>query len=100
MALQTLDTLSVDEEASFVAPNGEIEELLANIWKEVLGLKQIGIHDNFIALGGHSLAAIRVTTKINEEIEINFPLNKIFECPTIAEYAKFIEETLTELLEQ
>ncbi|MGB6150515.1 MAG: phosphopantetheine-binding protein, partial [Pricia sp.] len=58
-----------------------------------------GVHDNFIALGGHSLAAIRVTARINEEIEIDFPLNKVFEHTTIAEYALYIEETLTELLE-
>ncbi len=97
-ALHKLDTSYEYEEEDFVAPNGEIEELLADIWKEVLGLKQVGAHDNFIALGGHSLAAIRVTTRINEEIEMNFRLNKIFEHPTIAEYGKYIEETLTELL--
>ncbi|MCW5515234.1 non-ribosomal peptide synthetase [Muriicola sp. Z0-33] len=97
-ALQALDTSHIHEVDSYVAPDGEIEELLAGIWKEVLGLEKVGVHDNFISLGGHSLAAIRVTTRINEEIEINFRLNKIFEHPTIAEYADYIEETLTELL--
>lgn len=98
-ALQELDVEMADEAVNFVAPEGEIEELLAGIWKEVLGLEQIGSNQNFIALGGHSLAAIRVTTRINEEIEINFPLNKIFELPTIKEYASFIEETLIKLLD-
>ena len=87
-------------ETPFVAPEGEIEELLASIWKEVLRLKQVGIHDDFIALGGHSLAAIRVTARINEEIELNFQLNKIFEFPTIKEYSDLIEETLTKLLNE
>ena len=97
-ALRELDTKLVETTTTFVAPEGEIEELLAEIWKDVLGLERVGAHDNFIALGGHSLAAIRVTTRINETIEINFKLNKIFEHPTISEYALYIEETLTELL--
>ena len=77
-----------------------IDELLEKIWIEVLQLNKVGIHDDFITLGGHSLAAIRVTARINEEIEYNFPLNKIFEMPTIAEYSNYIEETLKSLLEE
>ncbi|SDL27486.1 non-ribosomal peptide synthetase [Kriegella aquimaris] len=99
-ALRALNSSQLDMDTPFVAPNGEIEELLAAIWKEVLRLKQVGVHDDFIALGGHSLAAIRVTARINEEIEMNFPLNKIFDLPTIAEYAKYIEDTLVELLKE
>ncbi len=63
-------------------------------------MKKVGVHDNFIALGGHSLAAIRVTARINEEVEAKFPLNKIFELPTIAEYAVYIEKTLMSLMDQ
>ncbi len=99
VALKTLNSSQLEMETPFVTPNGEIQSLLANIWKEVLQLKQVGIHDDFIALGGHSLAAIRVTARINEEVEMKFPLNKIFELPTIADYAKYIEETLIALLE-
>ncbi len=99
-ALKALNSSQLEMDTPFVAPDGEIEEILAAIWKEVLRLKQVGVHDDFIALGGHSLAAIRVTARINEEIEMNFPLNKIFELPTIAEYAKFIEDTLVELLKE
>lgn len=99
-ALKALNSSQLDMDTPFVAPDGEIEEILAAIWKEVLRLKQVGVHDDFIALGGHSLAAIRVTARINEEIEMNFPLNKIFELPTIAEYAKYVEDTLVELLKE
>ncbi len=98
-ALKALNNSQLDMDTPFVAPDGEIEELLASVWKEVLRLKQVGVHDDFIALGGHSLAAIRVTARINEEVEMKFPLNKIFELPTIAEYSKYIEETLISLLE-
>lgn len=98
-ALKALNNSQLEMETPFVAPEGEIEVLLASIWKEVLRLKQVGVHDDFIALGGHSLAAIRVTARINEEVEMKLPLNKIFEHPTIAEYGKYIEETLVTLLE-
>ncbi|WP_076454247.1 phosphopantetheine-binding protein [Zobellia uliginosa] len=72
----------------------------ANCLLPILPLGKIGVHHNFISLEGHSLAAIRLTARINVEIECNFPLKKIFELPTIAEYLKYIEETLTFLLEK
>ncbi|WP_400073580.1 amino acid adenylation domain-containing protein [Zobellia russellii] len=99
-SLKNLSSVQLAMDTSYTAPRNEIEELLENIWAEVLKLNNVGVHDNFISLGGHSLAAIRVTARINEEIEYNFPLNKIFEMPTIAEYATYIEETLTSLLEK
>ena len=99
-ALRSLNIVQLQMDTPYAEPNNEIEILLEQIWREVLLLDKIGMHDNFIALGGHSLAAIRVTTRINEEVEINFPLNKIFELPTIAEYAKYIEETLLTLMEE
>ena len=97
--LRSLNEVQLEMDTPFVAPGNEIEELLEGIWKEVMGLSKIGVYDNFIALGGHSLAAIRVTTRINDELGMNFPLNKIFELPTISDYAKFIEETLEALMQ-
>ena len=99
LSLQQLNNAQLAMDTPYTAPRNEIELLLEGIWKEVLQLKKIGVHDEFIALGGHSLAAIRVTARINEEIEVDFPLNKVFELSTIAEYGRFIEQTLTELLE-
>lgn len=98
--LKNLNSVQLAMDTPYTAPRNEIEELLEGIWKEVLQLKKVGIHDDFIAMGGHSLAAIRVTARINEEVEFNFPLTKVFELPTIEEYSIFIEETLTELLEK
>ena len=85
---------------SFLAPTNEIEELLADIWKEVLHIEKVGVDESFIALGGHSLDAIRVTARVHEELDIEFKLNTIFELPTVREYAKFIEETIVELLDE
>lgn len=98
--LKNLNSVQLAMDTPYTAPRNEIEELLEGIWKEVLQLKKVGVHDDFIALGGHSLAAIRVTARINEEIEVNFPLNKVFELPTIEAYSNFIEETLTTLLKE
>uniref|UniRef100_UPI0035938AC1 amino acid adenylation domain-containing protein n=1 Tax=Pricia sp. TaxID=2268138 RepID=UPI0035938AC1 len=81
-ALENLSSAQLSMDTPYTAPRNEIEELLEGVWKEVLQLKKVGVHDDFIALGGHSLAAIRVTARINEEIEVDFPLNKIFERPT------------------
>lgn len=99
-ALRSLTYIQLESDTAYVAPTNEIEELLENIWKEVLQMEKTGVHDNFISLGGHSLAAIRVTARINDELHTNFALNKIFELPTIAEYATFIEAQLVELLQQ
>ncbi len=98
--LKQLNTNQLETDTPFVEPNGGIEILLANIWQEVLRINRVSVYDNFIALGGHSLAAIRITARVNDELEVKFPLNKIFEFPTIAKYAEYIEQTLTELLNE
>lgn len=98
IALKKWNTNVVNTTLAYTPPQNEIEELVVTIWQEVLEIPKIGIHDNFISLGGHSLAAIRVTTRINQEIEMKFPLNKVFEFPTTAEYAKYIEDTLISLM--
>ncbi len=99
-ALKGLNEVQLSMEVPFTAPRNEIEELLAEIWGDVLKLKKLGVHDDFITLGGHSLAAIRVTSRINEQLDLGLPLNKIFELPTIAGYAKYIEDTLIKLMEE
>ncbi len=97
--LRKLNAAQLEMDTPYIAPRGEIEELLAAIWSEVLKIKQVGVHDNFISLGGHSLAAIQTTARINEELEIELPLNKVFEFPTVEQYSAYIENTLIELLQ-
>ncbi|WP_203257038.1 non-ribosomal peptide synthetase [Hyunsoonleella ulvae] len=99
-SLRSLTVEQLEMEVSYVAPRNEIEDMVEGVWKEVLRLEKIGVYDNFIALGGHSLAAIRVTSRINEELELELPLNKVFNLPTIDAYSKYIESTLTELLNE
>ena len=83
----------------YEAPKTEIEKAVFNIWSKVLGIKNIGIHDSYLHLGGNSMTAIRITTRINNMLELDLSLNIIFEKPTIASLSKHIEETIFMLLQ-
>jgi thioesterase domain-containing protein len=72
--------------------NDAHEELLVEVWKEVLGLQQIGIHDNFFDVGGHSLLAARLTAQIQEATGRAIQVSAIFRAPTIAKLAEFIRK--------
>jgi acyl carrier protein len=68
---------------AFVAPRTAVEEELAGIWREVLGVERIGIGDDFFALGGHSLLATQVMTRVEETFGQEAPVRLLFEAPTI-----------------
>jgi acyl carrier protein len=76
---------------TYTAPRTPIEERLAQIWAEVLGLPSIGIHDNFFDIGGHSLLATRVTSRIRQALAVKLPVRALFEASTIARLASRIE---------
>ena len=65
-ALPAPDQNRFDLEESFVAPRTPVEEMIAEIWAEVLKLDRVGIHDNFFDLGGHSLLATQVISRLRE----------------------------------
>ena len=67
-----------------------MEETLARIWAEVLGVERIGIHDDFFDLGGHSLMATSMISRVRTEIGIEMPLQSIFEAPTLEAFAERI----------
>ncbi|BAT56844.1 amino acid adenylation domain protein (plasmid) [Nostoc sp. NIES-3756] len=77
---------------TFVAPRHPVEEVLAGIWTQVLGVSQVGIYDNFFELGGHSLLATQVISRIRKTFGMDTSLQRLFEFPTIAELAKDIQE--------
>ncbi|BDA68754.1 hypothetical protein CAL7716_029200 [Calothrix sp. PCC 7716] len=91
-ALPEPEATQLLSESDFIAPSTAIEEMLVNIWTEVLGIENIGIHHNFFSLGGHSLLATRVVSQIRQVFQIELPLRRIFEEPTIAGLAKDIEK--------
>ncbi|MBN3360519.1 non-ribosomal peptide synthetase, partial [Clostridium botulinum] len=76
----------------YEAPRNELEETLVKIWSEVLNVKKIGINDNFFDLGGHSLKATVLMSKIHKELNKEIPLKELFKSPTIKEFGKYIED--------
>lgn len=75
----------------YAAPETSVEETLVAIWSEVLGVKEIGVKHNFFDLGGHSLKAATIVTKIHKALNVDVPLKEIFINPTIRELAACIE---------
>lgn len=81
---------------AFRGPGNEIEKQLAGIWSEILRRKEVGIDDNFFQIGGHSLLATQVISRIRERFNIQFPLRRLFEFPTIAELANAVGQAQRE----
>ncbi|MFJ9737029.1 amino acid adenylation domain-containing protein [Streptomyces sp. NPDC101166] len=75
-------------------PDGEIEELVAAVWRTVLGVEAIGRHDDFFALGGHSLSATRVAARLRQSLALELPLHTLFEQRTVAALAAAVETAL------
>src|SRR3990172_3600280 len=76
----------------FAAPRTPVEEELAGIWSEVLGLDQVGIHEDFFELGGHSLLATQVISRVMQRFQVEVPLPSLFEAPTVADMAVVIKQ--------
>ena len=90
----------ITREQEYVAPRTPSEEILANIFANVLGVQKVGIHDNFFDLGGHSLLATQVISRIRQAFAVDVPLRNLFEEPTIANLSKIIENSHSLLLQQ
>lgn len=84
-ALPAPSTARPNLNVTFVAPSTPIENLLSTIWKEVLDLDKIGVHDPFLELGGHSLQALRIATRLSDEFGVQIPMTEFFAAPTITE---------------
>jgi aspartate racemase len=86
-----------DLQTTFVAPRNAVEEEIARIWTEILGLEEVGIRDDFFELGGHSLLATQVFSRILKVYDVALTLRMLFEKPTIEELAmEIITHLLTE----
>jgi amino acid adenylation domain-containing protein len=81
-------------EEGFVAPRNTIEEKLAVIWADVLGLERVGVHDSFFELGGHSLLATQVISRVRDAFQLELPLKQLFETPSVAGFGRSIDGRL------
>jgi amino acid adenylation domain-containing protein len=80
----------------YVPPRSDLETTLVEIWELALELQPIGIHDNFLDLGGHSLDATRIISRILATLRFDLPIKALFQSPTIAEMAAILENHLPE----
>ncbi len=68
-----------------------MEEKLAAIWQGLLGVEQVGIHDNFFEVGGHSLLVMRVISAIRKQWEVELAIKDLFHFTTISGLSKYVE---------
>lgn len=90
------DDMRPELETTFVAPRTPLEAQLARIWREVLGVEQIGVHDAFVELGGNSLQAAQVVSRASMATGVEIPLSAVFDVPTIEGLAQLIAQRLAE----
>ncbi|HEV7518136.1 MAG TPA: amino acid adenylation domain-containing protein, partial [Thermoanaerobaculia bacterium] len=83
-ALPAPGELATDARETFVPPRDPIEELLCEIWADVLGLPRVGVHDDFFGLGGHSLLAPRIVLRLRQAFGVEVPVRALFRQPTVA----------------
>ncbi|GAA3854769.1 hypothetical protein GCM10022243_20310 [Saccharothrix violaceirubra] len=75
-----------------VAPREPVEEVVAEIWREVLGVTELGVHDDFFALGGHSLLAAKALARVHGAFSVSVPIGRLFAAPTVAGLATAVRE--------
>jgi acyl transferase domain-containing protein/acyl carrier protein len=78
---------------AYVAPQDEVEKTIAGFMERLLGIKEVGIHDNFFEMGGHSLLAIQLTSRLRDAFRAEFSVQAIFNAPTVAELAENLRST-------
>jgi acyl transferase domain-containing protein len=74
-----------------IAPRTPVEAVVAGVWQEVLGMPQVGLHDNFFALGGHSVLATTIISRLSKTFQMELPLLSLYESPTVAGLAQCVE---------
>ncbi|HET8843837.1 MAG TPA: SDR family NAD(P)-dependent oxidoreductase, partial [Ktedonobacteraceae bacterium] len=85
---------------AYVSPASPVEQRIAEVWQRLLGFEQIGVHDNFFELHGHSLLGMQLISRLREMFQVNIPLARLFEGPTVAKLAEVVEELLIEEIEK
>ncbi|MCA9970366.1 MAG: hypothetical protein KC425_09125, partial [Anaerolineales bacterium] len=79
-------------ESEYVAPQTEVEQTIAALWKEALKVEQVGVNDNFFELGGHSLLLAQVHSRLQQQLQIELPIISLFQHPTISALAKHLSQ--------
>lgn len=88
-ALPSPDQASLASRA-YEAPVGEVEQAIAGIWQELLGVEQVGRNDHFFELGGHSLLVMQLVIRVRERFDVDVPLRALFEAPVLSTLAGLV----------
>ena len=91
-ALPTAVTVRAELETPYASPRTPVEEILVELWEEVLYLERVGIYDNFFDLGGHSLLATQIISRVLRIFRVKMPLRSLFASPTIADMSMVIAQ--------
>jgi amino acid adenylation domain-containing protein len=92
-ALPEVEMARPDLGTTFIEPRSSVEEHVARIWSELLGIPHVGINDNFFDLGGHSLLVIQLISRLHQRFNVELPVRTLFDSPTVAQLAARIEES-------
>ena len=97
-ALPSLDSIVRQAQAreGFVGPRTETEQTLANVWMKLLNVERVGVHDDFFALGGHSLLVASLATEVQALWDVSLMLPVVFQNRTLESLAQVIDQTLAE----
>jgi len=98
-ALPEPDVIRPDLETTYVPPQTKAEKRIASMWKEIIGLDQIGLHDNFFDLGGDSIKGAIFINKLQKQLNKIIYVVAIFEAPTIAEFINYLKEHYPEVMD-
>jgi len=91
-ALPAPNSKRAEMETPFIPPHAPVEKKLAEIWSTVLGLEAVGVQDNFLELGGDSLRASAIISRVVATFNVEIPVRSLFESPTIAEMAALVSQ--------
>ena len=89
---QLADPINIETE--FVPPSTETQKKIAAIWQDILGVERIGLRDNFFDLGGHSLNAVRILSRVSREFKTNIKLSGVFNYPELEAFCHMVERSL------
>jgi oxalate---CoA ligase len=96
LGLDRIPARATGSGGEFVAPRTATEELVADLWAEVLGLERVGALEHFLDLGGDSMLAARLVALVRAELGLELPQRSLFDAPTVADQAKLVEDWLRE----
>lgn len=86
-------------EETYAAPSNSMEQMLASTWSAVIGVEPVGVHDDYFALGGHSLGAIALVSRLRQQFRFRIGLTDILSRPTVAAQAQWLADQLDKYID-